>query len=84
MTTSTDISSRFWNLPQKILSGPGALSRSIPHEVLVNIMRDETLRREFLDFCYVYDSQPWCAGMGKDNLVASAEKDEWGHNNEGK
>lgn len=56
------------------LSGPGALSRSIPNEVLVNIMGDETLKRDFLDFCYLYDSQPWCAGMGKDNLVACAEK----------
>lgn len=56
------------------LSGPGALSRSIPREVLVNIMADKALKRDFLDFCYIYDSQPWCAGMGKDNLVACAEK----------
>ena len=55
------------------LSGPGALSRSIPGEVLSNIMRDERLKQEFLDFCYWYDSQPWCVGMGKDNLVAIAE-----------
>jgi len=55
------------------LAGPGALSRSIPHEVLVNIMRDEALKQKFLDFCYWYDSQPWCVGMGKDNLVANAE-----------
>ena len=54
------------------LSGPGALSRSIPGEVLSNIMRDEPSRQEFLDFCYWYDSQPWCAGMGKDNIVALA------------
>jgi len=52
------------------LAGPGALSRSIPGEVLGNIMRDERLKREFLDVCYWYDSQPACAGMGKDNLVA--------------
>ena len=58
------------------LAGPGALSRSIPREVLVNIMADAALRRDFLDFCYTYDSQPWCAGMGKDNLVACAEKQE--------
>ena len=55
------------------LAGPGALSRSIPREVLVNIMQDEKLKSEFLDFCYWYDSQPACAGMGKDNLVASAD-----------
>ena len=55
------------------LSGPGALSRSIPGEVLSNIMRDEPLKQEFLDFCYWYDSQPWCVGMGKDNLVAIAD-----------
>jgi 2-polyprenyl-3-methyl-5-hydroxy-6-metoxy-1,4-benzoquinol methylase len=55
------------------LSGPGALSRSVPGEVLSNIMRDELLKQEFLDFCYWYDSQPWCAGMGKDNLAAIAD-----------
>ncbi len=54
------------------LAGPGALSRSIPNEVLCNIMGDEKLKEEFLDFCFTYDSHPNCAGMGKDNLVASA------------
>ncbi|MDR1821350.1 MAG: methyltransferase domain-containing protein [Oscillospiraceae bacterium] len=55
------------------LSGPGALSRSIPNEVLVNIMRNEALKADFLDFCYEYDSQLWCAGMGKDNIAAVAD-----------
>ena len=55
------------------LSGPGALSRSIPGEVLQNIMQDEKLKQDFLDFCYWYDSQTWCVGMGKDNLVSIAE-----------
>ena len=55
------------------LSGPGALSRPIPEEVLSNIMCDEHLKQEFLDFCYWYDCQQWCVGMGKDNLVAIAE-----------
>jgi SAM-dependent methyltransferase len=55
------------------LSGPGALSRSIPGEVLRNIIRDEQLKQDFLDFCFYYDSQPWCVGMGKDNLVAIAD-----------
>ncbi|NLG26026.1 MAG: methyltransferase domain-containing protein, partial [Clostridiales bacterium] len=57
------------------LSGPGALSRSIPREVLATIMGDGALRADFLDFSYQYDSQIWCAGMGKDNLVASARLD---------
>jgi hypothetical protein len=34
------------------LSGPGALSRNIPGEVLANIMRGKPLKQEFLDFCY--------------------------------
>ena len=55
------------------LSGPGALSRSIPGELLRAYMRDEALKREFLDFCYEYDSQPWAVGLGKDNVVAIAE-----------
>jgi ubiquinone/menaquinone biosynthesis C-methylase UbiE len=55
------------------LAGPGALSRSIPGEVLATIIADEQLKREFLDVCYWYDSQPWCAGMGKDFLVADAD-----------
>jgi SAM-dependent methyltransferase len=55
------------------LAGPGALSRSIPGEVLRNTMLDETLKRDFLDFCYWYDSQPGVCAMGKDNLLASAE-----------
>jgi hypothetical protein len=55
------------------LSGPGALSRSIPGEVLRNIMQDNELKQDFLDFCFWYDSQPWCLGMSKDNLVAIAD-----------
>ena len=55
------------------LSGPGALSRSIPNEILRNLMHDDVLRKDFLSFCYEYDSNTYCAGMGKDNLVASAD-----------
>jgi SAM-dependent methyltransferase len=55
------------------LSGPGAFSRSIPGVILRNIMRDEKLKREFLDFCYEYDNNPYVAGMGKDNIVAIAD-----------
>jgi len=54
-------------------SGPGALSRCVPGEQLRRYISDEALKREFLDFCYEYDSQPGVAGMGKDNLVAIAE-----------
>ena len=54
-------------------AGPGALSRSIPGEVLLNIMKDEKLKNEFLEFCYEYDSQVWVAGMGKDNILVNAE-----------
>jgi hypothetical protein len=55
------------------LSGPGALSRSIPGEVLRNLMADDAAKRSFLDFCYTYDSNPYVCGMGKDNIVAIAE-----------
>ncbi len=55
------------------LSGPGALSGGIPGEVLRGIMRDEALKRDFLDLCYEYDSNPHVAGLGKDNIVALAE-----------
>ncbi len=54
------------------LAGPGALSRSIPGEVLRNIMSNENRKRDFLDFCFWYDSQPPVCGLGKDNLLASA------------
>lgn len=55
------------------LSGPGALSRCVSGEVLRHMMKDEAARQAFLDFSFWYDSQPWCAGMGKDNLVAIAD-----------
>ena len=55
------------------LAGPGALSRSIPGEVLRNIMRDKELREDFLSFCYDYDRNIYVCGMGKDNVVATAE-----------
>ena len=56
------------------LAGPGAFSRSVPNEVLVKIMKDEKQRKEFLNFCYEYDSHPSVAGMGKDNLLAAGRK----------
>ena len=56
------------------ISGPGALTRHIPGEVLRNIMNDEALKRDFLDFCYEYDSNLYVAGLGKDNVVAIAKK----------
>ena len=52
------------------LSGPGACGRTIPREILVKIMKDPGQRRDFLDFCYRFDSDPSVCGMGKDNLLA--------------
>ena len=52
------------------LSGPGAYGRTIPREILVRIMNDPEQKRDFLDFCYEYDSNPYVCGMGKDNLLA--------------
>lgn len=58
------------------MAGPGAFSRSIPNEVLVKIMKNEVYKKEFLDFCYRFDSQPSVCGFGKDNLLAVAKKME--------
>ena len=55
------------------LSGPGAYGRTIPREILVKIMNDPKQRRDFLDFCYRFDSNPYVCGMGKDNLLAVGE-----------
>ena len=55
------------------LSGPGAYGRTVPREILVKIMKDPEQREAFLDFCYLYDSNPWVCGMGKDNLFATGE-----------
>jgi len=55
------------------LAGPGALLRSVPQEVLANIMNNEEAKQEFLNFCYAYDSQPFCEGMGITNIIARAE-----------
>ena len=52
------------------LSGPGAYGRTIPREILTRIMNDPKQKRDFLDFCYRYDSNPYVCGMGKDNLLA--------------
>ena len=53
------------------LSGPGAYGRTVPREILVRIMNDPEQKRDFLDFCYEYDSNPYVCGMGKDNLLAT-------------
>lgn len=55
------------------LAGPGAFGRTIPNEILVKIMNDPEQKREFLDFCHEYDSNPYVCGMGKDNLFAKGE-----------
>lgn len=53
------------------LSGPGALARSIPREILKTLLFTEQHREKFLDFCFEFDSQPSVCGLGKDSLVAS-------------
>lgn len=55
------------------LSGPGAYGRTIPREILMKIMKDPSQRRDFLDFCYRFDSNRYVCGMGKDNLLAIGE-----------
>ena len=55
------------------LSGPGAYGRTIPREILTKIMKDPEQKKDFLDFCYQYDSSPYVCGMGKDNLLAIGE-----------
>lgn len=53
------------------LSGPGAYARTIPREILVKLMNDPEQKKDFLDFCYQFDSNPYVCGMGKDNLLAT-------------
>jgi SAM-dependent methyltransferase len=53
------------------LSGPGALARSIPNEVLRMLLLNDDYRERFLDLCYEIDSNPAVCGLGKDNLAAS-------------
>ena len=56
------------------MAGPGAYARSVSWEILRKIMEDPEQRRDFLDFCFVYDQNPYVLGMGKDNLFAAAVK----------
>lgn len=56
------------------LSGPGAYGRTVPREILVRLMADPEQKKDFLDFCYRFDSDPYVCGMGKDNLLAVGEK----------
>jgi hypothetical protein len=55
------------------LAGPGAYARTVPNEILVKLMNDEQQKRDFLDFCYQYDKNPFVCGMGKDNLFAKGD-----------
>lgn len=55
------------------LSGPGAYGRTLPREILLKIMRDPGQKRDFLDFCYRFDANPYVCGLGKDNLLAVGE-----------
>ncbi|MEY8312595.1 methyltransferase domain-containing protein [Oscillospiraceae bacterium 42-9] len=56
------------------MAGPGAYARGISREILRKIMADSAQRQDFLDFCYVYDQNPYVLGMGKDNLFAIGVK----------
>ena len=55
------------------MAGPGAYARTIPNEILVKIMNDPKQRKDFLEFCHMYDSNPYVCGMGKDNLFAKGD-----------
>ncbi len=55
------------------LAGTGAYARAVPNEILTKIMNDELQRKDFLDFCYIYDRNPFVCGMGKDNLFAKGD-----------
>lgn len=56
------------------MAGPGAYARNIPRQLLVKLMGDPEQKRDFLDFCYEFDQNPYVLGMGKDNLFAAGEK----------
>jgi len=56
------------------LAGPGAYARTVPNEILCKIMRDSTQKSAFLDFCHIFDQNPYVCGMGKDNLFAKGER----------
>lgn len=56
------------------LSGPGALARSIPREILQRLLLTPEYRKRFLDQYYRFDTEPSVCGFGKDNLVASGVK----------
>lgn len=56
------------------MAGPGAYARSISREILRKIMEDPEQKRDFLDFCFEYDQNPYVLGMGKDNLFAMGVK----------
>ena len=62
------------NISNIRLSGPGAFGRTLPREILLKLMNDPKQKKDFLDFCYVYDSNKYVCGMGKDNLLAIGEK----------
>ncbi len=62
------------NISNIRLSGPGAFGRTLPREILLKIMNDPKQKKDFLDFCYVYDSNKYVCGMGKDNLLAIGER----------
>lgn len=56
------------------LSGPGALARTIPGDILRKLLYTPEYRTRFLEQCYRFDSEPSVCGMGLHSLVASGRK----------
>lgn len=52
------------------------VARSVPGPVLRQLLFDPERRERFLDLCHDFDSRLSVAGLGKDNLVASARRAE--------
>lgn len=55
------------------LAGPGAYARTIPNEILRKIINNPEQRKNFLEFCHIYDQNMYVCGMGKDNLFAKGD-----------
>ncbi len=62
-----------FNVKNIRLAGPGAYARNIPNEILRKIINNPEQRTSFLDFCYIYDQNPYVCGLGKDNLFVKGE-----------
>lgn len=56
------------------LSGPGALARTLPGDILRKLLYTEEYREPFLMRCFLFDSEPSVCGLGLYSLVASGRK----------